>query len=138
MSSVRLVLVLVVGAAISVVASTFVKKAMSAGDQVETDLQKTAQRINQEGPRLVGNGVRLDGAAAGPGRSITYLHTNLETSFADVDKKAFEAGYATAIRAQACAAVKALLLKDVTMTYSYRDRNGVPIGSVSVDKSHCK
>lgn len=137
-SSVRLALILVAASVISVVASTFVKKAMSAGDQVETDLQMTAQRINQEGPRLVGNGVRLDGAAAGPGRSITYLHTNLEASIGDVDKKAFETGYATAIRAQACSAVKALLLKDVTMTYSYRDRNGVPIGSVSVNKSHCK
>lgn len=137
MRSVRLALILVAASAISVVTSTFVKKAMSAGDQVETDLQKTAQRINQEGPRLVGNGVRLDSATAGPGRSITYLHTNLEASIADIDKKAFETAYATAIRTQACNAAKGLILKDVTMTYSYRDRNGAPIGSVSVDKSHC-
>lgn len=111
---------------------------MSAGDRVEIDLQETAQRINQVGPRLVGNGVRLDGAAAEPGRSITYLHTNLEASIANVDKKAFETGYAIAIRTQACSTVRTLLLKDVTITYSYRDRNGVPIGSVSVDKSDCK
>ncbi len=138
MSSVRLILIVVAASVISVVASTFVKKAMSAADQVETDLQKTAQRINQEGPRMVGNGVRLDGAAAGPGRLITYLHTNLEASIANVDKKAFETGYATAIRTQACNTVRSLLLKDVTITYSYRDRNGISIGSISVDKSHCK
>lgn len=138
MISARLGLILVVAATISVVASTFVKKAMSAGDQVEADLQKTAQRINQEGPKLVGSGVRLDGAAAGPGRVITYLHTNLEASIADVDKKVFETAYATAIREQACKSVRSLLMKEVTMTYSYRDRNGILIGSISVDKSHCK
>lgn len=138
MSSLRFILVIVAASAISVVASVIAKKAVAAGDQVEVDLQKTAQRINQEGPRAIGNGVRLDGAAAGPGRSITYLHTNVEASVADVDKKAFETTYATALRAQACNSVKALLLKDVTMIYSYRDRNGLPIGSVVVDKSHCK
>ena len=138
MSPVRLVVVLVVASAISVLASTFVKKEMSASDQVEIDLQKTAQRINQEGPRRFGNGVRLDSAAVGPGRSITYLHTQLDTAIVDLDIKAFETEHATAIRAQACNAVRVLLLKDVTMIYSYKDRNGVPIGRVSVDKSHCK
>ena len=136
-SSVRLALVLIVASVVSVIASTFIKKAMSGSDPAETDLQQTAQRINQEGPRALGNGIRLDGAAAGPGRVITYMHTNVEATVADVDRKAFDTTHAAGIRAQVCATARNLLLKDVTITYSYPDRNGVPIGSIFVDKSHC-
>lgn len=137
-SFLKLALVLIVASIVSVIASTFVKKAMSSGDQFENDLQKTALRINQEGPRLIGNGVRLDSAAAGPGRTITYMHTNVEASLEEVDRKVFETAYTTAIRTQTCSTAKTLLANDVSMNYSYRDRNGVPIGTITVDKSYCK
>jgi len=138
MSSVKLASLLIVGSLISVVASTVAKKAMSSGDAVENDLQTTAQRINREGPRLIGNDVRLDGAAAGPGRVITYLHTNVVAAITDIDLLAFKTHHTVGIRAQVCSTLRGLLQKDVTMVYQYRDKNGAQIGSISVDKSHCK
>lgn len=137
-SSVRLAFVLIAASAVLVVVSTIVKKTMAGGDSVEMDLQKTAQRVSEEGPRLIGNGVRLDSAAAGPGRTIRFTHTNVEALLADVDINAFNTKYAATIRAQVCSATPPVLAKGVTMTYLYKDRTGVPIGSFDVTEEHCR
>ena len=135
----KLVLLIVVASVATTVATTFVNKAMSSGDDVVVeDLKKTAERINKEGPRLIGNGHRLDGATAGPGRSITYFQTNLEATAANVDKNLFETAFAPTIRVNVCKSMADLMSKNVLANYTYKDRDGNSIGTVSVSKSDCK
>lgn len=137
MSTFKSLALLIFAAAVAVVAPVIAKKTVSSEDKVLTGLQESARQINQEGPRLIGNGNRLDGAIAGPGRTITYQHTNLEFFASNIDKTAFETAYAAAVRSQACS-LKKLLSQDVTMIYSYKDRNGALIGNVAVNKTHCQ
>ena len=135
----KLVLIILVAAVATTVITIFVKKASSNGeDAVVENLKKTADRINREGPRLIGNGHRLDGATAGPGRSITYFQTNLEATADNVDKKLFETTFASNIRANVCASMTDSMSRNVLANYTYKDRDGNAIGTVSVSQSECK
>ena len=135
----KLVLLIVVASVATTVATTFAKKASFSGeDAVVENLKKTAERINREGPRLIGNGLRLDGAIAGPGRSITYFQTNLEATAKNVDKNLFETTYAPTMRANVCKSMTDPMSKNVLANYTYKDRDGNAIGTVSVSQSDCK
>lgn len=138
-STAKLVSIVVGGSILITIATPFFKKMMSSSEDVVVEhLLKTAERINREGPRAIGNGVRLDGATAGPGRTITYFHTNLEATAENVDKDLFQKIYVPEMTARVCKSMTDVLSKNVLANYTYKDRDGNAIGTVSVNQSECK
>lgn len=127
--------------------NTLGQSSFSAGsDQspewVESDLQTVVTEINRDGPILIDEYTRLDGASAGPGLVLTYRYTLIETDveqILDSTLRDFENDMGKAIRSTTCddPDTKSLLDAGVRFVYRYNDASGIFVTQIEVDGRDC-
>lgn len=96
------------------------------------ELTLAVAKVNANSPRMIDDVTRLEGAAEGPGRRITYRFTLLPKKASEIDKAVwveFERGLRKA--ALDSHAVLTMLAADVTVVYQYSGNDKQLIGEVT-------
>lgn len=104
----------------------------------DNEVQKMAAALNAYAPRMLGNGVRFDGAQAGPGPLLTFHNTFVNLPSSQVNRAVVEA-LTSEMRQMACGDTKLreLFAHQVVVTYAYAGNDGVPVASISIYPSNC-
>jgi hypothetical protein len=139
------VLLVLLGAVVSGIAEGFLRTffgevfGVNKNARIMEVLNQTSQRINQEGPRMVDSGTRLDRAVVGPGRKLTFYHTIVDVTVWDISEQQLQDAVGPRIREQACGREEIVqLLEDgVTITYRYKGMGGIVIGDIAVSEADC-
>ena len=100
------------------------------------ELQKAADAINKKAPLMVDQETQLTGAT-GANNTLTYNYKMVNYTAAQLDKAKFTSVIKPQLIKVVCPKIKPMLDAGVTAVYSYKDKVGDLIASVSLDKSTC-
>jgi hypothetical protein len=95
-------------------------------------LAAEVRRLNS-GPRMVDNVTRFDRATQGPGLTLTIDETLVTLRAADVSRQAWQNAVPRLRQQMALGAPGALSRKGITVIYRYFGKDGVLIGSVTLN-----
>ena len=123
-----------VGSAIGKVAG---KAAMSP--DIEKTMQKSAEAINSQSPKMIDDATRIDSASVDPERTFTYHHTMIKFNLSDINYQFFQGQFTHDLRTRVCAnkGMTPMLQQGVTVAYEYKTKDGRMIGTIPVKASHC-
>jgi hypothetical protein len=98
---------------------------------IDDDLKEVAANINKTTPQNLADGVRLDSVSAQPGKIFRYNYTLTEDVNESVTPEQIEAFKKTAKEGalqviKTSPDIKEFRDNDVTMVYTYYDKNGKP------------
>jgi len=98
----------------------------------EGDLDRAAREINATVPKMVDQATRLDGAAAGSGRRLTYNLTLVSLKAQEIDRAAWKQNVAPSIRAHLAQTkgMHTLLAAGVTVVCRYFSSDGTLIDEI--------
>ena len=117
-------------------------KSASEAEWLERELEAAANYVNRDVPMLVDEYTQLDGAIAGPGRSLTYRYTLIETyadELSDSVLRDFENTMTEQLRMNTCgnADMKSFLDSGVRFVYRYEDSVGRLVAQFEVNDIDC-
>lgn len=98
---------------------------------IDDDLKEVAANINKTAPQNLADGVRLDSVSAQPGKIFRYNYTLTEDVNESVTPEQIESFKKTAKEGalqviKTSPDIKEFRDNDVTMVYTYYDKNGKP------------
>lgn len=114
---------------LSAVCLAMVFTSCSKEKTIDDDLKEVAENINKTTPQNLADGVRLDSVSAQPGKIFRYNYTLLDDVKESVTPEQIEM-FKTSAKEGALHVVKAspdikqFRDNDVTMVYTYYDKNG--------------
>jgi len=116
-----------------------VGKSAAGGMSVEQALVKVCNQVNQQLPMMVDKETRWDNTTPGPGRRFTYNYTFFTATARDVDVNYFYQAMTPKLRNDVCSSkdLEVFFKNDVTLSYSYRGRDGVHIGKIDITPRDC-
>jgi Tfp pilus assembly major pilin PilA len=106
-------------------------------ERIQSQLAVSAGQVT---PKMINAYMRIDGAAAGPGRTFTYHYTQMNVDTADhIPAGEFEKNFAPQMKKTVCTsgALKTLLADDVTVLYDYSAKDGSSLGVVEITRAVC-
>ncbi|MFM2310871.1 MAG: hypothetical protein RLZZ04_147 [Cyanobacteriota bacterium] len=106
----------------------------------EQFLQTTAKMMNSSLPLMVDENVRWDSSSAGPGKTLSYNYTLINTSAKDVYRSMFVSNIRKTITHDICEVPVSQIFSDndVTLNFNYYDRSHNLITKVEVDPKDCR
>ncbi|MFY7814120.1 MAG: hypothetical protein ACOVRK_02900 [Chryseobacterium taeanense] len=116
---------------LSVLCVTLALSSCSKEKTIDDDLKVVAANINKTTPQNLADGVRLDSVSAQPGKIFKYNYTLTDDVKESVTPEQIEA-FKTSAKEGALRVVKTspdikeFRDNDVTMVYTYYDKNGKP------------
>ena len=110
------------------------------GSPTEAELRRIAAESNVTAqlPKMLDEWTRIEEVTAGPGVRFNYNYTLVKQDFEDIDANVVTE-VVTKIRSQACVSKNILtsLKRGVTVTYSYKSRDGKPVLHLEVTRATC-
>lgn len=110
---------------------------------IDDELKEAALNMNKLTPQILNDGIRLDSVSAEPNKVFKYNYTltqdvkeNVTEEEINTFKKEAKEGAVNAIKTSAD--MKEFRDNDVTLKYSYYDKNGKPTTDFSVTSSEYK
>lgn len=105
----------------------------------EIGLKIAARKINSKAPIIVGSGMRLDRAVAGPGASLTYFYTLTSYDRQTLPPKLFEARLYPILKKNFCsvAGMRRALKVGAKFFFEYADNDGSEIAHLKIDRGAC-
>lgn len=107
---------------------------------IDDELKEAAVNMNKLTPQILNDGIRLDSVSAEPNKVFKYNYTltqdvkeNVTEEEINTFKKEAKEGAVNAIKTSAD--MKEFRDNDVTLKYSYYDKNGKPTADFSVTSS---
>lgn len=127
------------GALIGGAVGKAVGKSASGAMSVEQALVKLCDQLNQQLPMVVDKETRWDNTTPGPGRRFTYNYTFVNVVARDVDVNYFLQAQTQQLRRGVCSSkdMEIFLKNAVTISYSYRSRDGIHIGKIEITPRDC-
>ncbi|MGL5834851.1 MAG: hypothetical protein ACRC1Z_16685 [Waterburya sp.] len=106
----------------------------------EQFLQTTANMMNSSLPMMIDENVRWDSSSAGPGKTLSYNYTLVNTSAKDVYSSMFVSNIRQTISNDICKVPGTEIFSDygVTLNFNYYDRSHNLITKVEVDPQNCQ
>ncbi len=106
---------------------------------VEDALRQTANLMNRSLPMMVNKRTRLDNAAPGPGKRLTYYYTLVSYSSVDVTIQELKDAMWPTLRTSVCTDPQShfLLQQGVQLVYHYKGSDGGYIGDFALNPSDC-
>lgn len=116
---------------LSVLSVTLALSSCSKEKTIDDDLKEVAVNINKTTPQNLADGVRLDSVSAQPGKIFKYNYTLTDDVKESVTPEQIEAFKASAKEGalrvvKTSPDIKEFRDNDVTMVYTYYDKNGKP------------
>ncbi|SDH52096.1 hypothetical protein SAMN05421846_10128 [Chryseobacterium taeanense] len=116
---------------LSVLCVTLALSSCSKEKTIDDDLKEVAANINKTTPQNLADGVRLDSVSAQPGKIFKYNYTLTDDVKESVTPEQIEAFKASAKEGalrvvKTSPDIKEFRDNDVTMVYTYYDKNGKP------------
>ncbi|MGE4514838.1 MAG: hypothetical protein AB7E26_13660 [Chryseobacterium sp.] len=116
---------------LSVLSVTLALSSCSKEKTIDDDLKEVAANINKTTPQNLADGVRLDSVSAQPGKIFKYNYTLTDDVKESVTPEQIEAFKASAKEGalrvvKTSPDIKEFRDNDVTMVYTYYDKNGKP------------
>ena len=107
--------------------------------QLDAVLLQVSETMNKRMPQSVDPDTRLDRVSAEPGPHFSYHYTLLARSSADVDKVSFARAIRTQLKSKLCDSkqIRSFLNHGIAVSYTYRDKNGLPIGGAEFAPNSC-
>ncbi|ANF51057.1 hypothetical protein A0O34_11270 [Chryseobacterium glaciei] len=110
---------------------------------IDDELKEAATSMNKLTPQILNDGIRLDSVSAEPNRVFKYNYTliqdvkeNVTEAEINTFKKEAKEGAVNAIKTSAD--MQQFRDNDVTLKYSYYDKNGKPTADFSVTSAEYK
>lgn len=110
---------------------------------IDDELKEAAVNMNKLTPQILNDGIRLDSVSAEPNKVFKYNYTliqdvkeNVTEEEINTFKKEAKEGAVNAIKTSAD--MKEFRDNDVTLKYSYYDKNGKPTADFSVTSAEYK
>ena len=127
------------GALIGGAVGKAVGRSAAGGMSVEQALVKVCDQVNKQLPMSVDKETRWDNTTPGPGCQLTYNYTFVNAAASDVDVNYFYQVMTQKLRNSVCtsADMKVFFKNNVTVSYSYRGRDGVHIGKIDITPRDC-
>ncbi len=102
-------------------------------------LAEIAGQANQAAPADVDSNTRLDGARAGPGLRLTTQYTLVNSESEGINTTTFGAKLSPVIKKAGCTntELRPLIDQGVVVVLEYRDSDGKPIGTISINRDTC-
>jgi hypothetical protein len=106
------------------------------GDSFERTLQSDAIELNRTLPKIMGNGIRLDKVAAGPGNTILYNYTLMtdEIGIMSSDKLT---EFKNTIHDEVCSKLLDLRRNGTLVSYRYKTAQGTEIAEIQIPTGDC-
>jgi len=118
-----------------------VDKAVVENQAVEKALVKLAGLLNKNMPMYPDKETRADNVTAGPGKLLTFNYTMLTTTAKNVslEKASVPKIFQETVKPQVCAMpdMQAFYKNGVTLIYSYRSVEGLPIAKMNLMPKDC-
>lgn len=107
--------------------------------QMENFLVKWSEYVNKRMPELIDSGLRLDRVSTEPGLHFSYHYTLLSSNSIDIDKASFMADQRAKLKTSVCQKpdVRSFLEHGITVAYSYRSKDNVPVGTAEFAPDAC-
>lgn len=124
----------IVGAIVGVIVMVLVQQLFFKTPGFDEKLMQTASEINKNCPFMVDSETRLDNAIAMPDNCFEYNYTLVNLDRDSIDAKAF-ARYMTPVLANHIKTnpdMKAFRDHQLTLNYTYKDKNGVFITKITI------
>jgi hypothetical protein len=111
----------------------------AGSEDVEDALRKTTVEFNKQLPKQIDGDTRADSSDSGPGKRITFRYTITSASSREIDRKYFNTVLTEQFSPTVCGAksTEFFFKKGVTLTYSYKSRDGVPIEDLVLTPKKC-
>jgi uncharacterized RDD family membrane protein YckC len=108
----------------------------------EGQLRQTAAEVSRMAPVMVSDGTRLDGASAGPGRSLTFRYTLTQidiTELGDPQGDPFMEWLRSQLREGTCKMQAFAALREIgaTIRFSYADMTGRELATIEFAPGEC-
>lgn len=122
---------------LSVLCLTLALTSCSKEKTVDDDLKEVAANINKTTPQNLADGVRLDSVSAQPGKIFKYNYTLTDDEKESVTPEQIET-FKTSAKEGALRVIKTspdikeFRDNDVTMVYTYYDKNGKPTADFKI------
>jgi hypothetical protein len=102
-------------------------------------LSEIAAQANMAAPADIDPNTRLEGVKAGPGLKLTSTYTLLNPESQGIDSTTFETKLVPVVKEGSCKNpdLGPLINRGVVVVLEYRDKDGKPMGTVSVDRNTC-
>lgn len=128
----------VFGALIGAVAGKTIGNSVG-GMSVEKALVKVCDQMNKKLPVAADKETRWDSTTPGPGRRFTYNYTFVNAAARDVDVNYFLQAQTQQLTRSVCTSkeMEVFFKNAVTISYSYRSRDGIPIGTIELTPRDC-
>jgi len=128
---------------LSMVCLTLALTSCSKEKTVDDDLKEVAANINKTTPQNLADGVRLDSVSAQPGKIFKYNYTLTDDEKESVTPEQIETFKTTAKEGalrviKTSPEIKEFRDNDVTMVYTYYDKNGKPTADFKIIPSEYK
>jgi len=107
--------------------------------QMENLLVKVSEYKNKHMPELIDPDTRLDRVSVEPGLHFSYHYTLLASNGSDIDKAGFMASQRAKLKSTMCqkSDVRNFLDHGITLAYSYRSKDNVPVGTAEFAPNSC-
>lgn len=128
---------------LSVLCLTLALTSCTKEKTVDDDLKEVAANINKTTPQNLADGVRLDSVSAQPGKIFKYNYTLTDDEKESVTPEQIEAFKASAKEGalrviKTSPDIKEFRDNDVTMVYTYYDKNGKPTADFKITPAEYK
>ena len=103
------------------------------------DLNQVSRALNVKLPEMIDKNIRLDSTRAGPGRSLSYIHSLPAWSSTDLDFDSIRGPLAKNAKPVVCGTAEsvAMMRAGVTIRYIFNTNDGVEIARASFSNSDC-
>lgn len=107
---------------------------------VDQTLAGLSEQFNRKTPVMVDKETQLDRVTAEPGARLVYHYTVIGVSSTEVNPAGFQEKLKPQVKARLCssAEMQRFLKNGVNISYRYKGRDGVPIGSFDFSPSDCR
>ncbi|MGE3758258.1 MAG: hypothetical protein AB7H97_10905 [Pseudobdellovibrionaceae bacterium] len=112
-------------------------------EQIEAQLiqsfNEAAEKLNTEGPVMIGDGVRRERTEVGPGLNITYFISLRNFASTDIDVFDFQSSLITELRENVCKSKEMIpaLKFGAGYSYVYTGTDDVEVARVTIRKHDC-
>ena len=130
----------IVGLVVGVLAYLLVKLVFFAPVSFDKQLMKIASELNESCPIMVDSETRLDNTVALPNHVFQYHYTLMNNTADEIDPEVFEKDLESRLinSIKESPDMKTFRDNDVTMNYSYSDKNGRFIAKISITPDEYK
>ncbi len=127
------------GALIGGAAGNAIGKASTQGMTIDEAIVKMTNELNKQMPMTVDRDTRLDGVSPGVGRQFTYNYTFVNSNSYEFDQAAWYIEVSPILRNRVCTNTDmAVFFKNgVTVSYSYKGKDGGHVGKISIAPRDC-